>query len=553
MKTPITAPLLLTICLFTACSGNEGAGKKSLDDCPVVATMEKVGNDQVTTLHLERLKDTLDLPVSLLLEDFHLIPLDNRDEALIKSVTATAYGNYIVTGGSSSEPCRLFDRTGKFVCQIGANGQGPGEYWAVYDNFIDETNGRIYLMPWNAKSLLVYDMKGKYLSSIPLPTLVPKGVFTVDAGKKRLTVGLLPFNNIEGAAVVWQQDFEGNVLHRVDAAPYAIEGDYNNEVSNPRNNGGTFDFSIFRWAPAADTLYHFIAEANRLAPIFTLQQPEEPIQHDYMELPGHYLVDIPTGYTQEQYGTSVSARSCVMVDKKTLKGAYVRIINDYTGNVAESAIFFFRNGYFAYTIDPGNLMDQIEAALSHPDRFDEKRLANLKRLQESVSENDNNYLFIGKIKSNTEKIQLNIPVAETNDPPVRPQARPQQATIATAEADSVWNWPPHGAYIPDSEYKAYFRQNNKYADWDASDGKVILVKTLVEKDGSASEAHTYIGADYNKEKNQITNRKKPGSGIPELDQEAERLIRNATFQPGRDDNGNPIRCYTTVFVFFPPL
>ena len=398
MKTPLTASFFLTIFLFGACSESKRHDGKPLDDCPVVATTQKIGNDEVTTLHLDRLKDTLDLPVSRLLEDFQIVPLDNREEVLLKSENVTAYENYILTGGSSREPCRLFDRKGKFICQIGANGQGPGEYWAVYDNFIDEANGRIYLLPWNTQALLVYDMKGEYLSSIPLPTLVPKGVFSVDTKQEKLTVGLLPFADIKGASVVWQQDFKGNVLHRVDAAPFAIKGDYSNEVSNSRNNSGTFDFSIFRWNPTADTLYHFIAEENRLAPIFTLQQPEKPIQHDYIELPEHYLVDIPTGYVQGQYGTSVSERSCVMVNKKTLKGAYVRIINDYIGNIPKYAFFYFNNGYFAYTVDPGNLLDDIDAALSRPGRLDDKQLTRLKQLKESVSPDDNNYLFIGKIK-----------------------------------------------------------------------------------------------------------------------------------------------------------
>lgn len=68
----------------------------------------------------------------------------------------------------------------------------------------------------------------------------------------------------------------------MECSPFAIEGDYSNEIS--------------------DTLYCFIAEENRLVPIFT-QQPGKPIQHDCIKLPEHYLIDIPTGYVQEQYET----------------------------------------------------------------------------------------------------------------------------------------------------------------------------------------------------------------------------------------------------------
>ena len=262
MKTHYITPFFIAIFLFGACSGNKTSGGRSLDDCPIVATQEMIGNDNVTTLHLDRVKDTLDLPVSQLLEDFRIVRLDNRDEALIKREFVSAYDNYICTGGTSQEPCRLFDKTGQFLCQIGANGQGPGEYWAVYDDYVDEANNRIYLMPWNAKSVLVYDLEGQYLSDIPLPILTPKGVFAIDTRKQLLTVGLLPINEIEGAPIVWQQDFKGNILHMVEAAPYSFKGDYSSEVSSYGNISGIFDFSILSWEPMADTLYYFIPENN---------------------------------------------------------------------------------------------------------------------------------------------------------------------------------------------------------------------------------------------------------------------------------------------------
>lgn len=53
MKTHYITPFFIAIFLFGACSGNKTAGGRSLDDCPIV-----------TTLHLDRVKDTLDLPVS---------------------------------------------------------------------------------------------------------------------------------------------------------------------------------------------------------------------------------------------------------------------------------------------------------------------------------------------------------------------------------------------------------------------------------------------------------------------------------------------------------
>lgn len=544
MKTHYITPFFIAIFLFGACSGNKTSSGKSLDDCPIVAIQEMIGNDNVTTLHLDRVKDTLDLPVSQLLEDFRIVRLDNRDETLIKREFVSAYDNYICTGGTSQEPCRLFDKTGHFLCQIGANGQGPGEYWAVYDDYVDEANNRIYLMPWNAKSVLIYDLEGQYLSDIPLPILTPKGVFAIDTRKQLLTVGLLPINEIEGAPIAWQQDFKGNILHMVEAAPYSFKGDYSSEVSSYGNISGIFDFSILSWEPMADTLYYFIPEENRLAPVMTLQQPEEKISHDYMELPNHYIVDLPNGSSKSQYGT----RTCVIVDKKTQKGAYFRILNDLIGNVPiEKSIFHFKNGYFAYTMDPGNLLDNIEAALSRPDRLSEEQSTQLKSLQNSVNANDNNYLFIGKIKPGAGDIALNTSTEQVEMQPIK-QKEPASTSAKTesSKQDNKANiketpkqekseMPYYTAYL--ENWESYFRTNNKYKDWDSKDAKMTMITATIDKYGKPHDVKVLRSCNVKK-----------------LDEEAIRLIREATtISPAKTEQGEDIEMKEwAIPVYFPP-
>lgn len=527
MKTHL--PLLLLLCLG-ACTGSKTSEGKSLNDCPEIATQQMVGNDLVTVLHLDRVKDTLDLPLSRLLDDFRIVPLDNREEALTKGVSVSACNDYVSTGGTMDEPFKLFDLEGRFLCQVGANGQGPGEYWAVYDHHIDEANDRIYLLPWNAKSLLVYTLKGEYLSSIPLPTLVPKGVFSVDTRKQLLTVGLLPFADIEGASVVWQQDFAGNILHRVDASPYVIEPDYSNEVSSQGNNDGVFDFTIFHWVAAADTLYHFIPEENRLVPVLTLQQPEKKIQHDYLELPDYYLIDIPTGYTASEYGSYVSQRATVMMDKATRKGAFVRILNDLIGNVpVEYAFFNFKNGYFIYSMEPGMLLENIETALSRPESLGSEQRQKLETLKEAMRENDNNYLFIGKIKRNAELSGL-----ENAKPiPVEPQPKEQQPKTSAVEepTDTVVFYTP---YVED--WQEYYRTNNRFKDWDPAKKATVLVGAVIEKDGTPRNIRVIRS-----------------SGYDELDKEALRLIKEASIKPALNEAKQAVRCSNFgAPVSFPP-
>lgn len=301
-----------------------------------------------------------------------------------------------------NEPCRLFDKDGRYLCNIGNTGQGPGEYTFVYDAQLDEDNQRIYLMPWNTKNLLVYNMQGEYQHPIPLPTLVPKGVFTVNTRQQTVIVGMLPFNNIEGASVVWQQDFEGNVLHRVDAAPYSVIPDFSNEIANTDNLPGVFDFTIQYWEAKDDTLFHYLPEQKRFAPMLTLQQPGEKMMHSYLELPDHYLMDVILQLQQRETDHSIqtfpSRRVCVLMDKHTRRGAFVRFLNDLTDkSPVEGAFYYFNKGHFAYPIDPGDLLLQVEERLASG-KTDPETRARLEQLKKNINPDDNTYLFVGKIK-----------------------------------------------------------------------------------------------------------------------------------------------------------
>ena len=84
--------------------------------------------------------------------------------------------------------------------------------------------------------------------------------------------------------------------------------------------------------------------------------------------------------------------------------------------------------------------------------------------------------------------------------------------------------------------KEYFRENNKFKDWDATNPKQVFLEYVVEKDGTASNIKI-----------------KESSGNSELDNEAVRLIKEAAHLPGTNHKGEPIRCGNSmIYVYFPP-
>ena len=540
MKLTTWTSFLASWALLCACGGGNEAAV-SLDNCQQVATFEQIGSNKVMVAHLEQMKDTIDMPLSALIEDLRIIPLDNRDEALTKLGSVTLSPNYLMVR-ASQQAVKLYDKSGNFIGDVGSVGQGPGEYQLLYDEQIDEENNRIYLLPWNAKALLAYDLKGNFVQSIPLPIIAPKGVFQVDTKAQRVVVGVLPFQaDDETKPFVWQQDFEGNVLHQIDAKPYSIVPDFSNEVSNDNNVPGVFDFAVFHWVAKSDSLYHYDMAEKKFMPVFTLQQPSEPVQHSYKELPNYYLLNVTTQIERSEFGFQSTGFANVLIDKETGKGAFVRVTDDLLNNAPMPYFnFSLYNGHYIACYDPGDLIEIVEGALAKPENLKPEQKANLETLQGQLDDNDNTYLFIGKLRQDkaqtpttvtilprkkavehekNEEVEIKVEKKNTEENKVERNEEEMPYTTATLK-----------------DWENYFRQNNQYKDWPKDDEKRVLIGAVIEEDGTPTDVQV-----------------KGSSEVDELDQEAIRLIKNITFEPGKNKDGKPLRVPNfVIFVFFPP-
>lgn len=346
---------------------------------------------------ISKLKETVTIPLSAFTEELQILKLDASDEGLVKETNVTIGEKYILIAGSQSIPFKLFDRTtGKFLTHVGAYGQGPGEYQNVYDMQLDETNDRIYLLPWSAKSILAYNLKGEYISSIPLCFNVPKGRMNIDTRRNRATLVTLPFRGIE--AVVWTQTLEGKLIHSTAPQHLTVVPDFSNEVSGGEV-AGTFSFNIFTFAPRADSLYHYNPADNRMTPVFTLDfKGQTPSIHGYHETPYHFMGDLSEPKKLSPYLTTTQNHSFYIVDKESLKGAFFRIENDFLGNMEVNwPVFIYNKGYYARNIDPGNLYDSLEKALENK-KLPAAMRTKLSKLKDSITDNDNNYILFAKWK-----------------------------------------------------------------------------------------------------------------------------------------------------------
>lgn len=378
----------------TTVFGANNTSKSVLDKMDVVAVQTKVDNSTVISCNINSLKETIEIPLNEFVESLHIVKLDKRDDALVDGSNTTVTDNYIMVRNKKQNPYKLFDKKGKFITTIGSYGQGPGEYMNVYDDFLDEKNKRIYILPWQTDKLLVYDLTGKALTPIPLPYRVPKGVFSVNSAKSTISVALLPFAGMP--SVAWSQDFKGNILGSVKSGNLSVKPDFSNEVYSGNNTSG-FDFSLFTFFELRpDTLYHYNG-GNQLTPKFTLDFKKKPIKiHWYEELPNHFIGNVTVEVQLSENLSTTEKPAKFIVDKRTLKGAFYTIYNNFLGNMPIDWATF-QNGYYVWNVEPGTLMDQISKQLKEKN-ISEKQRQNMTKILSGIDENDNNYIVYGKLK-----------------------------------------------------------------------------------------------------------------------------------------------------------
>ena len=374
------------------------------EELPIVAEQIDANGHPLIVCHPEKLTDSIRIPLSQLVEDLEIVRLENKDEAYVRNTSIRISDNYILLHSSRNMPFKLFDRKGKFVCDIGSVSRLPGGYSQIYDFQLDEAHNRIYLMPWNATELKVYDLQGHVQPSIPLnnpdekPWKLPKSVFHVDGDKQEVTVFTLPWEN--NPRMVWVQDFQGRVLKEQAPTPFNLTNTYSYEIHHNYNTPH-FDFSLLDFAPQKEnTLYHYESVTNRLLPAFTLDFPQGKIQiHEHQELPT-CIVGTLIGHMEEVGLTSTESRDHVnfIVDKRTLRGGRYQVYNDFLGNTPVYWLDHSRHGYYARNLSPAMLKEELEAALRRSDLTPSIR-QKVSRLLESIDvERDNNYLMIGKLK-----------------------------------------------------------------------------------------------------------------------------------------------------------
>lgn len=97
-------------------------------------------------------------------KELEYIPLETNANSLLRNIYQIVFSDsYIFI--SDFNKLLQFDRNGKFVRQVGANGRGPGEYINVSGFCIDEKKETVYIIAWGIHTVLEFGFNGKFIRS----------------------------------------------------------------------------------------------------------------------------------------------------------------------------------------------------------------------------------------------------------------------------------------------------------------------------------------------------------------------------------------------------
>jgi hypothetical protein len=199
--------------------------------------------DASHTIDLDSVEPEDTIKLSTFFKRINTIILEDSDYAIIGEISAIqVFEDYIfVLDKNSAKKLFIFDKTGKYIRQIGSLGQGPGEYYSVYDFYVDIKNEEIYLLDNHVQKIHKYNFEtGKYIKSIKLPSDYSYS-YIAQSGDN-FYISIAPFSEEKSDSLLMKINF--------------ATGQYEKYLSADKYNAG--------WNELQFTAYNFFASKDRI-------------------------------------------------------------------------------------------------------------------------------------------------------------------------------------------------------------------------------------------------------------------------------------------------
>lgn len=343
-------------------------------------------------VNYDDVKEKQKINLSDIVESLDVVKMDNSQDALFTRQWIHLSDNFIAVndGSKDKRPAKLFDKNGRFIGSIGGIGRGPGEYTDVYNILIDEETNSVYLTEMASNVIHQYDLSGKFIKDIKVGARLNKARL-FNNGDSTISIVNLCFNDAKDgilAATVNPFTEEKSLLvcpelgtnfEGADGAGIGFE----NDIFSYRNtSANTFEYTYL------NKLLKYDPTSGSVSSVLEFTLPKNMREDHWLvfnELPDDILVHVvgPKGKT-------------VKVSKHDGSAVEIEMINDFCGGMDTG--MSFQDGYYFHIYEPRYLKEKVSEFIKTND-VDAKSKDSLLQMINSVEEDDNNIILLGKLKS----------------------------------------------------------------------------------------------------------------------------------------------------------
>ena len=340
-------------------------------------------------------------PASSMFKNVRTIILDDDEYAVIGEVNALqVFENYLfIMDNIKAEKLFIYNKDGKFVRQIGSQGQGPGEYRYLEDFCLDTQKREIYLLDPSGKVLIYNFDDGKFIKSLNFDVSDANCCY-ISLLNNKLYAAIIPYDSNVPGNLLLEMDIEtGQKQEYLDANTYNCGWNRMfftpyNFFSNKLNTSQRFVELFMNTIMKIDkdgvkpyiSLYHKNWVRNSDIVL------KEKFQHQNLLLynAGRVWLDYHNYLESNNFIYFRCTLYCVFIDKNTQKAAgYKGFNNDLIftkeGLSLGSFVFYDSRAAYDYIIEMPTFLEQIhERDVLHPNLDKRDELLKLKDVESIV-------------------------------------------------------------------------------------------------------------------------------------------------------------------------
>jgi len=414
---------ILALLLFSCNAGNEDR----------VVTTVNIDGRKIPVIHFDKLPDELgETGISEIIDDYRVIPLETKEECLVGNAMTYLFEDKIIVGTQINFPdpvtCYMFDDKGRFIKNVGAGGNGPGEHSDyLLSSLLPLPDTNMFVLSFMTENQL-FDSKGDYVSDVKQPyDLMSNSVsYSGDTWYSPGAVKGHPYYRRDSVLVVIHRR-NGEIINRIPRIAYPPSADKGYTPSMGGSGMYIFNGKWKLYCPGNDTVYSLSGE--NVVHEYILDRGVNGQKYNTIVEPGSIIGNYAYSiigetddqwlvncreitkadvreYRPGQWGGSYDMRDELAVIGKDGKEAIrMEVFDDLFGMIDKRAFtssrFYNTDNKLVFSQQASDLKVMIDEKLAEDDLNPDQR-KRLEELDSQIDENSNPVVFIFTLKDKIE-------------------------------------------------------------------------------------------------------------------------------------------------------